>query len=328
VIELSRVDDRIRLLAPAGAAGACARRNQGVAAARGEFVIFLDSDDLLAPHCLAQRVAAMREHPGLAFGVFPCRVFHREPEDTPMLWNADTGESDIDRYLRKDVPWQTASVVWRRDALQHLGPWDEAALSGQDWEFHLRALIRRFAYQRFGTHDTYWRMPESTRESIGNRAHTPEHQQHRAVMVERVVALLEESGQLTQIRRVLSAGQFFLIATTLAAKGEKRDAMSVWTRCRRRGLITIGQYLEGLLFLRFWHRKGLRTRLRARFERTWPPGSLLERSKTQWTTPIRPDDRSAQVNTTGTTTGVDIPGSTQEDLAANGRMGKTVERTA
>ena len=49
----------------------------------------------------------------LGFGVFPCRVFKQSPDDTPLLWNADTSEPDIDRYLRKDIPWQTASTSRR-----------------------------------------------------------------------------------------------------------------------------------------------------------------------------------------------------------------------
>src|SRR5947207_2354539 len=53
--------------------GACAARNRGLACSHGEFVIFLDSDDLLAEHCLAQRIEVMSAHPQLDFSVFPCR---------------------------------------------------------------------------------------------------------------------------------------------------------------------------------------------------------------------------------------------------------------
>src|SRR3954468_14064804 len=69
-VELMRAyeqqDDRIKFsqLAPARS-GAPAARNHGVALASGEFVIFLDSDDLLAPDCLAQRVNLMFARPKL-----------------------------------------------------------------------------------------------------------------------------------------------------------------------------------------------------------------------------------------------------------------------
>jgi glycosyltransferase involved in cell wall biosynthesis len=43
--------------------GAAAARNTGIAAANGEFVAFLDSDDIWFPDKLAQQVAAMRDQP-------------------------------------------------------------------------------------------------------------------------------------------------------------------------------------------------------------------------------------------------------------------------
>src|SRR5439155_2030799 len=111
------------------------------------------SDDLLAEHCLSQRVPIMNAHRGLDFAIFPCRVFKKVPGDTDRLWNADKPENDIDRYLRKDIPWQTASAIWRRSGLSSVGPWDEEAPSWQDWEFYLRALIKGARYERFGVHD-------------------------------------------------------------------------------------------------------------------------------------------------------------------------------
>ena len=125
-----------------------AARNIGVANARGRVVIFLDSDDLLAPPCLAQRIEFMRDRAAnLDFAVFPCQLFRQTPGDVALLWNRKTDEDDLDRFLKMDVAWQTTSPIWRRESLAKFSPWDEEVLSGQDWEFHIRELVAGLKYE-------------------------------------------------------------------------------------------------------------------------------------------------------------------------------------
>ena len=49
--------------------GASAARNRGTALARGEFIQYLDADDLLTPDAVAHRVAALQKT-GLRRGIF------------------------------------------------------------------------------------------------------------------------------------------------------------------------------------------------------------------------------------------------------------------
>jgi len=143
------LDPRVRLLqrgrAPKGA-NTC--RNLGLAAARSELVIFLDSDDLLAPGSLQQRVAVMRQNPRLDYAVFQGSVFHQRPGDTDQVWNLPGEEPDLPRFLRGDSVWQTAGPVWKKSALQALGNWDETLTCWQDVDLHVRALVKGLAYVR------------------------------------------------------------------------------------------------------------------------------------------------------------------------------------
>lgn len=63
----ARHPGRIRYQDHAGHAnlGTGASRNAGVAAARGEYIAFLDADDLYLPERLASHAAVIREHPGV-----------------------------------------------------------------------------------------------------------------------------------------------------------------------------------------------------------------------------------------------------------------------
>lgn len=268
--------------------GAPAARNDGLAASRGRFVLFLDSDDLLAPHCLAQRVAAMEQRPELDFLVFPAEMFRQTPGDVGLLWNADTGEDDLDRFCRHDVPWQTTGPIWRREALYKIGPWDESALSAQDWEFHVRALIAGLRYDRAADRpiDLYWRMAAADRASIGkssvmNRAYHPA----RLALWRRVHARVRDAGLLTDLRRRCFVGMYFTACEQIGLKLNRRDARVGWRATREDGLLDRRQWWQGWLLLAQLRFPQRYQRAKASQQARWPVEYFLPRSPTFMKTP-------------------------------------------
>ena len=77
--------------------GACVCRNIGVAKSTGDFLMFLDTDDLLASFCIEQRLAAYQINPNVDFIVFPMLLFKNVPDDLRLLWNVDSQIDDIER---------------------------------------------------------------------------------------------------------------------------------------------------------------------------------------------------------------------------------------
>jgi glycosyltransferase involved in cell wall biosynthesis len=61
--------------------GACVCRNQGLSMAAGEYVIFLDSDDLLSATCLEHRVTRMDGMPQCGYGAYQTEMFYRQTGD-------------------------------------------------------------------------------------------------------------------------------------------------------------------------------------------------------------------------------------------------------
>jgi glycosyltransferase involved in cell wall biosynthesis len=139
--EMAASDSRIRLFSSARNRGANACRNQGVTEARAPYVVFLDADDLLAPSCVARRLAVMQAT-DLDFAVFPMEVFDTAPGDRSQRWNPDSPRP-LDDFLRHLLPWQTMQPIWSRNFIEAIGGFDPAFPRHQDVEFHTRALLRQ-----------------------------------------------------------------------------------------------------------------------------------------------------------------------------------------
>ena len=121
--------------------GAPVCRNIGIRMAKGSFLMFLDSDDLLRPFALSQRVEMTLMKPGFDFWVFPMLMFRDDPKNAKFFWNIDNGKPDLNRFLVLDAPWQTSGPLWRKEAVLKINGFTEGLACWQDVDFHQKALI-------------------------------------------------------------------------------------------------------------------------------------------------------------------------------------------
>lgn len=231
---MAATDARIRPLRRIGSrGGAPVARNQGVLQARGDYVLFLDSDDLLAPTCLEGRLRALQASPQLDFVVFAHDYFEKEVGDQKYIPPPPgRSRSDLERFLKVINPWITSGPLWRRTALGKVGPWDETLPAGQDWEFHVRALIKGLAYVRYAQADWHHRVT-GARQTISARMISPEYIAANRAMLARLPVLMQAHGVLTPHLRAVVIGLFFENALTYTHRKYVAEGLQVWQDAAR-----------------------------------------------------------------------------------------------
>jgi glycosyltransferase involved in cell wall biosynthesis len=118
--------------------GAAAARNTGIAAASGEFVAFLDSDDVWFPGKLAEQVAAMRDQPPEIVGhvcAYDCLRAGYGPRVIAPGWTPLT-------FRRHQLLGCTCgpgtTLLCRRSIFAEIGLLDEELRRLEDWDWLLR----------------------------------------------------------------------------------------------------------------------------------------------------------------------------------------------
>jgi glycosyltransferase involved in cell wall biosynthesis len=114
-------------------AGPPRARNFGLRLAQGEFVAFLDADDLWLPDKLSFQMARFRERPKLDLCVTHCQVF----------WIPELSEEEArfqGHRLSQPLPgYVTQTLLARRALFEKVGDFDTSRLVGDPADWFLRA---------------------------------------------------------------------------------------------------------------------------------------------------------------------------------------------
>lgn len=129
-------DPRLRIVRQENR-GVSAARNRGVAETSGEWVAFLDSDDLWLPEKLQRQLAAVAEPPGWAACHTEEVWYRRGRWANPRKVHAKHGGWIFPHCLPL-CTISPSSVLLRRDVLASLGGFDESLPACEDYDLWLR----------------------------------------------------------------------------------------------------------------------------------------------------------------------------------------------
>lgn len=132
---------RIRLVRQANM-GLSQARNTGVCAARGRYILPLDSDDRLAPTMLARAIAVLDANPGVSIAYTHAQCFGT----STGIWRC--GPLTIDRLrVANQIPYCS---LYRRGVWDAVGGYNTNLDAYEDWDFWIGAVERGFRGECIG----------------------------------------------------------------------------------------------------------------------------------------------------------------------------------
>jgi glycosyltransferase involved in cell wall biosynthesis len=151
--------DRVRYVRQTNQ-GVSAARNTAIREATGDWIAFLDSDDLIVFEKLEKQVALIEANPELV--VVYSAFSYLYPDGKTRLVPAFPA-ADLWPALRYRTPILPSASLVRRSALAEVGGFSTEYHYGEDWELWLR-VVRRYTANAFQDHPeslTFYRCWES-----------------------------------------------------------------------------------------------------------------------------------------------------------------------
>jgi glycosyltransferase involved in cell wall biosynthesis len=127
--------------------GAAATRNHAFALSKGDYIQWLDADDLLSPRKIALQMAALEGHSAKrtllssSWGQFLYRYERTAFVRTP-LWDDLSPAEWLMRKMGQNLHMQTATWLVSREMTEAAGPWNTKLLGDDDGEYFCRVLLQ------------------------------------------------------------------------------------------------------------------------------------------------------------------------------------------
>lgn len=230
-------DPRIRFIRRQGEkAGASICRNIGVHQSCADYILFLDSDDLLTPDCLARRVPTLDRNTDADFVTFQPSYFAEVFGDHDIYRNNDLLGDDLTRFLFFETPWIITGPLWRKASLMRIGLFDETLPSWQDFELHVRAIAAGLRYLRFAEVDHHIRWDSTVGRISTDQRSSPRHLDAAVPVLATFERVIREGPGMSWIRQRGLCSLYFFVAERWLDLGCTNKALAMWRRPRQKGL--------------------------------------------------------------------------------------------
>lgn len=126
-------------------AGVAANRNRGIDRATGEYISFLDSDDLWTPEKLEAQLAALNANPKAAVAYSWTNYIDESGNVLGACAHADLKGDVYQILLLADFIGSGSNPLIKTEALREVGQFNPYVVPTEDWDMWLR-LARKYEY--------------------------------------------------------------------------------------------------------------------------------------------------------------------------------------
>jgi glycosyltransferase involved in cell wall biosynthesis len=194
-------------------------RNRGIQRATGEFITFIDADDLWKPDKLERQLNALREHPeaGVAYS---WTAFIDENSNFLFAWKPLYFEGDVyPQLLVRNFISSGSNIMVRRQFIEAAGEFDPSLKSVEDWDYYLRLA----ALCPFALVPDYQILYRRSSQSMTSKVEVME--QANLIVIERAFQSAPSELQYLKRRSLANAYRYLAkqcLASVLDKKGVKK----------------------------------------------------------------------------------------------------------
>jgi len=208
-------------------------REAGRQAARGEFIQYLDSDDLLLPEKFEKQVSCLRNRPecGVAYGKTHFLSPQSTSKNTPWKRTGERIAGMFPSFLESRW-WGTSTPLYRRRVTDAAGAWT-ALSTEEDWEYDCRIASQNVALCYVDHFVSTEREHDQPRLSTGG-SKDPGKLKDRAQAHALILRHAQNAGITEQSREMqLFARAIFLLSRQCGAAGLAEESKTLFDLARK-----------------------------------------------------------------------------------------------